>query len=166
MQTGKYTVYQTIALLYKHTFLIISHQLLVGSINPYSPLGTSDNYSMFLIYFLLALARVSQVVSLDGLQRPIPNNLIESNSLRQLLDERQEKFNIDPSLLQGKSQYGKDEKSSISDIAVGLLIHELAKTSNFPTLVATNISEKCHNDSQAYFDANLLLVNWANQSIY
>ena len=55
-------------------------------------------------------------------------------------------------------------KSLLSDIVYGYLIRELTKISNFPTIVANNISEQCQNDSRDYRTANLNLENWANQS--
>lgn len=113
---------------------------------------------------LLFLFGVGQVVCLGGIPDLAPPNFIQPNSLQELLDHRQHLF--DPNLLGGKRSQDTigDDRKFINDITVGLLLRELTKSSNFPTLVATNISEKCHNDSQDYFTANLYLVPWANQS--
>ena len=41
--------------------------------------------------------------------------------------------------------------------------HNITKSSNFPTLVATNISEQCHKDSEIYHQAYLLRIDWAKK---
>lgn len=59
-----------------------------------------------------------------------------------------------------------DGKSIASNAVIAYLAQQrrkISKESNFPTMVATNISEQCHNDSVAYHEAYLLRVDWAKQ---
>ncbi|XP_059352860.1 nose resistant to fluoxetine protein 6-like isoform X2 [Daphnia carinata] len=59
-----------------------------------------------------------------------------------------------------------DGKSIASNAIIAYLAQQrrkVGKESNFPTMVATNISEQCHNDSVAYHEAYLLRVDWAKR---
>lgn len=113
--------------------------------------------------FLLVLMVVGQVISLNDRPKILRNNPLELKLIGKLLREKPELAKIDPTFFQDRSkQYGT--KTLISKFVYAILIGQLTKMSNFPTLVVKNISEKCHNDSQAYFNAYLLLANWANQS--
>jgi hypothetical protein len=68
----------------------------------------------------------------------------------------------------------RNGKSMATDIITQAIIallareqHNITKSSNFPTLVATNISEQCHKDSVnsvIYHQAYLLRVDWAKKS--
>jgi hypothetical protein len=65
----------------------------------------------------------------------------------------------------------RDGKSMATNIITQAIIallareqHNITKSSNFPTLVATNISEQCHKDSGTYHQAYLLRVDWAKKS--
>jgi hypothetical protein len=67
----------------------------------------------------------------------------------------------------------RDGKSMATNIITQAIIallareqHNITKSSNFPTLVATNISEQCHKDSVTYHQAYLLRVDWAKKSNY
>lgn len=118
---------------------------------------------MFVLFVLLTLVGVGQVISQGDIQPQLQSNSLESKAIQHILKENPELSDIDPKLYESKTTSGSS-KSLISDIVIGVLLRELTRTSNFPTLVATNISEKCHNDSQDYFTAHLLLTNWATKS--
>ena len=75
---------------------------------------------------------------------------------------------IDPSLYLNQQN---EDKSIVTNIVSNAIVaffarerRNLSKRSNFPTLVATNISEQCLNDSAAYHQAYLLRVDWAKKS--
>ena len=117
---------------------------------------------MFL-FGVLALLAINQVTCLNNQQylkidSGYPKDVLNLPELHS--SENEPDINLIDSI---KSRPG-NEKSFISDVVLGYLIRELTRTANFPTLVASNISEQCHNDSQDYRTANFLLVNWANKS--
>lgn len=112
----------------------------------------------------MGLMATDQVATNSDKPRILRNNLIELKLIQKLIQESPELAKIDPSLFQDMAkEYGT--QSYISKLVYAHLISQLTKMSNFPTLVATNISKKCYNDSQEYYKANLLLLKWANQSI-
>ena len=92
-------------------------------------------------------------VSSDGVQQksePIGRNILDSSaaSKNQLREGKSIATNI------------------IAQAIIALLAreqHNITKSSNFPTLVATNISEQCHKDSEIYHQAYLLRIDWAKK---
>jgi hypothetical protein len=123
---------------------------------------------MFL-FFILVLAGAGQVISLtSNLDQLSQFDLIELGISPEEL-ENLELSEIDPSLYLNQQN---DDKSIVSNIVTNAIVafltrerHNLSKRSNFPTLVATNISEQCLNDSIAYHQAYLLRVDWAKKSM-
>jgi hypothetical protein len=122
---------------------------------------------MFL-FFLVILAGAGQVISLtSNLDQLSRFDSIELGISPEEL-ENLELSEIDPSLYLNQQN---DDKSIVSNIVTNAIVaffarerRNLSKRSNFPTLVATNISEQCLNDSIAYHQAYLLRVDWAKQS--
>jgi hypothetical protein len=119
-------------------------------------------------FFLLILAGAGQVISLtSNLDQLSQFDLIELGISPEEL-ENLELSEIDPSLYLNQQN---DDKSIVSNIVTNAIVaffarerRNLSKISIFPTLVATNISEQCLNDSIAYHQAYLLRVDWAKQS--
>lgn len=119
-------------------------------------------------FFLVILAGAGQVISLtSNLDQLSQFDLIELGISPEEL-ENLELSEIDPSLYLNQQ---KDDKSIVSNIVTNAIVaffarerRNLSKRSNFPTLVATNISEQCLNDSIAYHQAYLLRVDWAKKS--
>lgn len=120
-------------------------------------------------FFLVILAGAGQVISLtSNLDQLSQFDLIELGISPEEL-ENLELSEIDPSLYLNQQ---KDDKSIVSNIVTNAIVaffarerRNLSKRSNFPTLVATNISEQCLNDSIAYHQAYLLRVDWAKKSM-
>jgi hypothetical protein len=123
---------------------------------------------MFL-FFLVILAGAGQVISLtSNLDQLSRFDSIELGISPEEL-ENLELSEIDPSLYLNQQN---DDKSIVSNIVTNAIVaffsrerRNLSKRSNFPTLVATNISEQCLNDSIAYHQAYLLRVDWAKKSM-
>jgi hypothetical protein len=123
---------------------------------------------MFL-FFILVLAGAGQVISLtSNLDQLSKFDLIELGISPEEL-ENLDLSEIDPSLYLNQQN---DDKSIVSNIVTNAIVaffsrerRNLSKRSNFPTLVATNISEQCLNDSIAYHQAYLLRVDWAKKSM-
>ena len=76
-------------------------------------------------------------------------------------------FWIRPQLVKNQLREGKSIATNIIAQAIIALLareqHNITKSSNFPTLVATNISEQCHKDSEIYHQAYLLRIDWAKK---
>lgn len=121
-------------------------------------------------FFLVILAGAGQVISLtSNLDQLSQFDLIELGISQEDL-KNLELSEIDPGLYLLNQQ--NDDKSIVSNIVTNAIVafltrerHNLSKRSNFPTLVATNISEQCLNDSIAYHQAYLLRVDWAKKSM-
>lgn len=120
-----------------------------------------------IFYYIASLLVLSGLtVSLTEDEGLLPYNLLDSNGFEQdLKNIKLELSEFNPEILKMKSQKG-DGKALIDIIIANIWRRrrERTKSSNFPTLVATNISEKCHNDSQDFYTAYLLRVDWAKQS--
>lgn len=75
---------------------------------------------------------------------------------------------LGPEINKNQQRDGKSIATNIITQAIIALLareqHNITKSSNFPTLVATNISEQCHKDSVIYHQAYLLRVDWAKKS--
>ncbi len=125
-----------------------------------------------ILFFLIVLAGAGHAVSLPGnLDQLSQFDLVESGvSQEELANLELELSEIDPSLYLNEQKGDKSIVTNIiTDVIVAFFARErrnLSKRSNFPTLVATNISEQCLNDSIAYHQAYLLRVDWAKKSKY
>ena len=125
---------------------------------------------MIFYYIVTLLVVSSQVATLTEDEGLLPYNLIDLNGVEQEFEDiKLELFEFNPDILEMSSKKG-DGKALI-DVIGNIVLGNIwrrqrgrTKSSNFPTLVASNISEKCHNDSQDFYTAYLLRVDWAKQS--
>lgn len=125
---------------------------------------------MLLPVILALLVSAGKVTSsLTDNQGLDQNPLVLSDGVQQ----KSEQTEIDPNLLnpeanKNQQREGKSIATNIIAQAVIALLareqHNITKSSNFPTLVATNISEQCHKDSVTYHQAYLLRIDWAKKS--
>jgi len=123
-----------------------------------------------ILFFLIILSASGQVVSLKINPEQLGQfDLVESDvSQQEIANLELELSEIDPSLYLKQQN---DDKSIVTNIITDVIVaffarerRNLSKRSNFPTLVANNISEQCLNDSIAYHQAYLLRVDWAKKS--
>ena len=122
-----------------------------------------------IFYYILSLLVVSrQVGTLTKDEGLLPHNLIDLNGIEQeFKDLKSELSEFNTDILEMSSKNGTALVDVIGNIVLGNIWRRQrgrTKSSNFPTLVASNISEKCHNDSQDFYTAYLLRVDWAKQS--
>ena len=122
---------------------------------------------MLLFYVLVLSFGFGEVIStLNG--QNFRSRLEDVDALQEeLIKSESELSEIDSLLLESIGNKNSGQKSLISNILLSLIAlrrHDRTKTSNFPTLVATNISERCHNDSVDYHNAYLLRIDWAKKS--
>lgn len=114
-----------------------------------------------ILLYLLVLFGNSQSVSLTNKEKQVDQpDLTDPDAFETDIG------NWDRTNLVSNSPDG-DGKSIASNAVIAYLAQQrrkISKESNFPTMVATNISEQCHNDSVAYHEAYLLRVDWAKQS--
>ncbi len=123
-----------------------------------------------ILFFLIILSASGRVVSLKINREQLGQfDLVESDfSQQEIANLELELSEIDPSLYLKQQN---DDKSIVTNIITDVIVaffarerRNLSKRSNFPTLVANNISEQCLNDSIAYHQAYLLRVDWAKKS--
>ena len=123
---------------------------------------------MIFYYIVTLLVVSSQVATLTEDEGLLPYNLIDLNGVEQEFEDiKLELFEFNPDILEMSSKNG----TVLVDVIVNIVLGNIwrrprgrTKSSNFSTLVASNISEKCHNDSQDFYTAYLLRVDWAKQS--
>lgn len=99
--------------------------------------------------------------------RELHHNVSVSSDRVQQDEETGQNF-LGPEINKNQQRDGKSIATNIITQAIIALLareqHNITKSSNFPTLVATNISEQCHKDSVIYHQAYLLRVDWAKKS--
>ena len=125
---------------------------------------------VMIFFCLIILVGAGQVVTLTSNQEQLGQfDFVGSDGVQQEFENLGlELSEIDPSLYLNQQN---DDKSIVTNIVSNAIVaffareqRNLSKRSNFPTLVATNISEQCLNDSAAYHEAYLLRVDWAKKS--
>jgi hypothetical protein len=117
--------------------------------------------------FLVLLVGFGKTDSFTDNRELHHNSSISSDGVQQ---EETGQNLLNPEANKNQQRDGKSMATNIITQAIIALLareqHNITKSSNFPTLVATNISEQCHKDSGTYHQAYLLRVDWAKKSNY
>lgn len=126
-----------------------------GSLGATTSLLNAMGSTGFLIWVVVWILKINQVV-LSSSSTQV-NGVLSSEGNVTLQTEPN--FNL--------TEEKRENDVTLSDIILGYdLIVEITKVSNFPIVFASNISEKCFNDSLDFLAADSLLTVWANKSMF